>query len=316
VILTLVGLSVAAVSTVQTIGFLQPDAGLDGRVKATVDKAVEKFKDKGAAPELIAVSLVELDRSSKTQRFGHYRGEEGFYPASVVKLFWLAYAERLLEDKKIKMTPEFERGLTDMIKDSTNDATALVVDTTTFTTGGPELPPSEMKKWQDKRNAANRWFAGLGYTGINVNQKTWNEGPYGRERASYGEKFENRNKLTTNATARLMAEIALKRTVTENRSEAMLNLLSRQIPAESDKADPQSKEYTGKILPKGSKLWSKAGWTSTARHDVAYVRLPNGREIVVCVFTLNLATVMDLIPFIAEELLKPYAGPNSGPAGP
>lgn len=292
-------------------GLLRPDSALDLRVRQAVENALVKFKDKGAKPELIGVVYVELDRNAKEQRCGQYRGSEGFYPASVVKLFWLAYAERLLEDRKIRMSPEFQRGLEDMIKESSNDATALVVDTTTGTTGGPELSEREMAKWAEKRNAANRWFASMGYAGINVNQKTWNEGPYGRERQFYGEKFTNRNKLTPIATARLMSEIALGLCVNQKRSSEMLALLSREIPADSDKADAQSKGYTGKILPKGSLLWSKAGWTDTARHDVAYVRLPGGKELVVCVYTFQLATVADLIPSIAEELLRPYLAPSS-----
>ena len=207
------------------------------------------------------------------------------------------------------MTPEFQRSLEDMIRESSNDATHNVVDTATGTTGGPELPKGQWEKWVEKRNAANRWFSSLGYEGINVNQKTWCEGPYGRERAFYGKEFTNRNKLTPIATAKLMTEIALDRIVTPARCEEMRGLLKRDIPADSDKADGQSKEYTGKILPKGSKLWSKAGWTDTARHDVAYVRLPDGKERVVCVYTYRLATVADLIPFIAEELLGTRTSP-------
>jgi len=36
------------------------------------------------------------------------------YPASVVKLFYLAYAEHLLETGELKDTPELQRGLSEM----------------------------------------------------------------------------------------------------------------------------------------------------------------------------------------------------------
>lgn len=286
------------------IGLLKANTALDTKVRDAVENALVKFKEQGAKPELIGVAYVEIDRASKEQRFGNYRGADGFYPASVVKLFWLAFSHHQLEEKKIRISPEFQRSLEDMIRESSNDATHLVVDTTTGTTGGPELPKGQWEKWVDKRNSANRWFSSLGYEGINVNQKTWCEGPYGRERAFYGKEFTNRNKLTPIATARLMTEIAMDRIVTTVRCGEMRSLLKREIPANSDKADGQSKAYTGKILPKGSELWSKAGWTDTARHDVAYVRLPDGSERVVCIYTYRLATVADLIPFIASELLK------------
>src|SRR4030095_6688943 len=98
-------------------------------------------------------------------------------------------------------------------------------DNITGTTSGPELQGSELKKWAEKRNAVNRYFTRLGYTGINVNQKTYCEGPYGREQLFRGSKGENRNKLTTRATARLLAEIATARAVTPRRSTMMMELM-------------------------------------------------------------------------------------------
>ena len=88
-----------------------------------------------------------------------------------------------------------------------------------------------LRDWVDKRNAVNRYFAGLGYEKINVNQKTWCEGPYGRERQGLGPNFENRNKLTTEAVARLLYEITTGRAVTAARSRAMMNLLRRDPSA-------------------------------------------------------------------------------------
>src|ERR687897_816579 len=64
------------------------------------------------------------------------------------------------------------RAVRDMIVDSSNEATQYVLDVITHTTSGYELPPKEMEEWQYKRNAVNRYFSSLGYTNINVNQKT------------------------------------------------------------------------------------------------------------------------------------------------
>lgn len=284
-------------------GPLAPDAALDAKVREVVEEALVKFKDRGIKPDSLSVTFVEIDRNATQQRTGGYRADEGFYPASVVKAFYLAYAHRQLEDRKIKMSPELQRALEDMIKESSNDATHHVMDVVTGTTAGPELSDSEMKRWSEKRHSVNRWLQSLGYSGQNACQKTWCEGPYGRERVFLGSNFENRNKLTAAGTARLFTEIALGRMVNAKRCEEMLSLLKREIPADSEKADAQSRGYTGKILPKGSALWSKAGWTDTARHDAAYVKLPDGKERVVVVYTFRLATVADLIPFIAQRLL-------------
>src|SRR5439155_13400278 len=120
----------------------------------------------------------------------------------------------------------------------------------------------------------NRYFASLHYSGCNMNQKPWGDGPYGRERVFVGKNYENRNALTTDATARLLAEIVRGQSISPKRSEQMMELLKRDPfkapPAESCEPD-QSRDFTGVALKAGAKLWSKAGWTSTARHDAAYL---------------------------------------------
>ena len=210
------------------------------------------------------------------------RGNERIYPASVVKLFFLAAAHRWLEDKKIEDTPELRRALKDMIVDSSNEATQYIVDVLSRSTGGYELPPEEMKEWQYRRDAVNRYFSSLGYTNININQKTFCEDAYGREKVSRGPDGENRNKLTTDATARLLMEIATGKSVTPKRSSLMMDLLKRDYEGTSTDADDQAHGFTGIALQgvKGARLWSKAGWTSTTRHDVAYVELPDGEKFV------------------------------------
>jgi len=276
---------------------------LDGAVRA----ALERFKEKGFAEKNLAVTLLDLTDPARPER-ASFRGAEPIYPASVVKLFYLAAAHRWMEDGRLKETEEFDRGLRDMIVESSNDATAYVLDSLTGVSSGAELPPEELKKWGESRNAVNRYFAALGYTvgpgGINVNQKPWCEGPYGRERQFLGPKFENRNKLTTDATARLLAEIASGRAVTPARSAKMMELLKRDFSGKSEDPDDQAHGFTGPALEPGTRLWSKAGWTSTARHDAAYLELPGGRRLVLVTFTTDFAKERDIIPTIAREVIR------------
>ncbi len=65
-----------------------------------------------------------------------YRGTERIYPASVVKLFYLVAVQEWLEKGMIQTSPELERALKDMIVDSSNDATSLIVDILSGTTSG------------------------------------------------------------------------------------------------------------------------------------------------------------------------------------
>lgn len=280
-----------------------PDASLALLARQAADAAIAKFSDKKVTAEQLGITVLRLDRAAKSWSEGSFQGNVAMYPASVVKLFHLAYTHRLIADRKVKMTPELERGLKDMIVESSNDATALVVDTHSGTTGGPELPPKELAKWMDRRQGVNKWFASLGYPNLNACQKTWNEAPYGRERQGYGQKFELRNSLSPDVCARLMAEIALDKIVDPVQCAAMKKLLARTIPADGE-ADYQSKAFTGKVLPKGIKLHSKAGYTDSVRHDVAHITTADGREFVLAIFTKGQSGTLDLIPSIGEHLLK------------
>jgi beta-lactamase class A len=281
------------------------------RLQKVVDDAarvaLERFKEKGLAEKHLAVTLIDLTDPARPER-GSFRGAEPIYPASVVKLFYLAAAHRWMEDGRLKESEEFTRAMRDMIVESSNDATHMVLDSLTGVTSGPELSPEELKQWGEKRNVVNRYYASLGYAvgpgGINVNQKPWCEGPYGRERQFLGPKFENRNKLTTDATARLLFEIVAGRAVTPERSRKMLELMKRDFSGKSEDPDDQAHGFTGLALEPGTRLWSKAGWTSTARHDAAYLELPDGRRLILVTFTTDFAKERDIIPTIAREVFK------------
>src|SRR5689334_5072453 len=258
---------------------------LQDLVNRAAKTTLDRFADKKLQESELSITLIDL-RDAKRPVTASFHGNERVYPASVVKLFYLVAAHRWLEDKKIEQTPELTRALKDMIVDSSNEATQYVLDVLTHTTGGYELPPKEMEQWQYERNAVNRYFTSLGYTNINVNQKTFCEDAYGRERVSRGPNGENRNKLTTDATARLMMEIVTGKAANATRTAAMMELLKRDYTGQSSDPDNQGHGFTGIALQgrEGFRLWSKAGWTSTTRHDVAYVETPDGAKFVLATF--------------------------------
>ena len=277
---------------------------LQDLINRAAKTTLDRFADKKLQESELAITLIDL-RDAAHPVTASFHGNERIYPASVVKLFYLVAAQRWLEDKKIEQTPELTRALKDMIVDSSNEATQYVVDVLTHTTGGYELPPKEMEQWQYQRNAVNRYFSALGYTNINVNQKTFCEDAYGRERVSRGPNGENRNKLTTDATARLMMEIVTGKAANPTRTAAMMDLLKRDYTGQSNDADDQGHGFTGIALQgrEGFRLWSKAGWTSTARHDVAYVEMPDGGKFVLATFTSNHSSDREIIPTVARVVI-------------
>jgi beta-lactamase class A len=271
-------------------------------LQALTDRAVEntlaEFRDQKLLAGQLAVTLVDL-REPAQPRSANVRGAVPIYPASVIKLFYLAAAHRWLEDGRLVDTPELRRAMKDMIVDSSNDATHYVIDLLTGTTSGPELSEDELKVWFEKRGAVTRYFASLGYLDINASKKPWGDGPYGRESQAIRLFEPKRNMLTTDATARLLGEIATGRCVTSARSAEMMALLARD-PSTKDPDPDQQAKFSGPALPAGAKLWSKAGWTSQTRHDAAYVELPTGAKFVLVVFTTDHANTRGIIPSVVR----------------
>ncbi|MFM6307582.1 MAG: serine hydrolase [Dolichospermum sp.] len=241
-----------------------------------------------------------------------YRGGERIYPASVVKLFYLVAVQEWLEKGMSQITDELNRALTDMIVDSNNDATSLIVDILSGTTSGPVLTPSPFETWKYQRQIVNRYYQSLGWeeiNAINVCQKTWGDGPYGRERAFYGEMFENRNMLTTDATARLLHSIVGGVAVSSGRSQGMMNLLKRSLNGQELSANVEEDQVIGFLgggLPENGQIWSKAGWTSTVRHDAAYIELPNQRPYLLVVFTegKEQGKSREILPFVSRKIAE------------
>jgi hypothetical protein len=195
-----------------------------------------------------------------------------------------------------------------MIVDSSNDATQYIVDVLTGTASGAELPQKEFDEWQYKRNRMNRYFASMGFANINVNQKTYCEDAYGIEQQSRGYKGENRNMLTTNATARLLAEIVTGNLNSGPRTQKMMELLRRDPFTEKKGTDEsQAHDFIARMLIErkmtNAKIWSKAGWTSKSRHDAAYIETPQGLKFVLVIFTENHSALKEPIPEIAAKVI-------------
>lgn len=114
--------------------------------------------------------------------------------------------------------------------------------------------------------------------------------------------------LTTEATARLLHSIVGGVSVSAVRSQAMLDLMLRDLNPDILAADPEN-QVTGFIgggVPLDTKVWSKAGWTSTVRHDAAYIELPNRSPYLLVVFTegKQASDNEDVIPFISAKVAE------------
>lgn len=271
------------------------DPSLAAKLRHAVEESLKQFPKLKA--EDLAISVIDVTNPSMISR-ADYQGEVSFYPASVIKLFFMA--DMYLQNKQ--NLGDVDRALKEMIVVSDNDATAYLVDILAGTEGVTQLEGRALRRYIERRRDINRHFARYGYD-IGAMMKPWSFGPYGRDRQVLGTNRENRNRLTANATAALLLWIALGRAPS---SDDMLKLLERPL-ASAREDENQVKEFIGEALPAGSRLWSKAGWTSEVRHDAAYVELPDGKKMVVVIFSRGTAPDTTLIPAITRNVLTELA---------
>ena len=277
---------------------------------------LDRFEKEGRPylQENIAITCIRYDKKNPSTSSGYGTGwnsNRNFYPASVVKIVYALATQVWLQQDLIVDSEELRRALHEMIANSNNDATSYILDLLTGTTSGPSLNKSNYQAWKIQRQLINNWLEELQWPEIqnwNCSQKTWNEGPFGREKDFYGENNENRNSMTTDGSARIFESLMTKEMLPKVASEKLIKNFLRSLDPFIRKQDlnNQVDGFLGEGLPSASKLWSKAGLMSEVRHDVAWWESPNKNPMLVAVFTIGEKLVKDrfLLPAIGSELNK------------
>ena len=273
------------------------DPALGAKLTRVAESILKDFPKLTA--DNLSLSVIDLTKPERIVR-ADYHGDTAFYPASLVKLFFMVETFH-----QGRITPEVERALREMIQVSDNDAAAFLVDVLTNTASGPSLEGKALDQFIDRRRKLNRYFASLGYD-ISAMIKPWSFGPFGRDMQIMGENKINRNRASANSVASLLLWIVRRHAISPQASEAMLALLERPLSPPRP-TENQVKDFVGESLPAGSRLWSKEGDTSEVRHDALYVELPGGRKLIMVVLTRGAADDKTCCLVIGKHLLAELA---------
>ncbi len=237
--------------------------------------------------EAMSVVLVDLNR----QAIANYQPNILHYPASVPKLFWLVAFYAQVKQGLLNYADHAE-DIALMVAQSDNNATSRIIDAITRTTQTQtSATPDNFNAWYAQREQLNSFFRAAGYGDLNITQKTYPitdveiMEPIGFDR-QMRENPEDptkliRNRLSAYQAARLMAEIALGDAVSPTANPEILRLLERDLS--QDWQSPKTyfnpvQHFFGEGLPPDTKLYSKAGWTSQGRHEVAYIESADGQQ--------------------------------------
>ncbi len=269
--------------------------------------------NKDFSSEDIAITWINYKSRNKSVFKGFGTGinnKKMVYPASIVKLvyglatyYWIKKGSLLLSDEIIDAVRR-------MLSFSSNNATSFIIDLLTGTTSGPCIEGESWANWKYQRSIINNWLNDLPWeelSGLNCCQKTWDDGPFGREKEFYGHNNENRNAMNSDSAARVLEEIMIHIDYQKNDLN-LRSFLKRNLDKVVLKNDSlnQIDGFLGAGLPESINLWSKAGLMSEVRHDSAWWTNSQSLHTLLVVFCDGEKYAKDssLLPLISKEVYE------------
>jgi len=173
-------------SLLSAMAFYRQDPEMASFLKGILDR----FEKEGR-PNLqknISITWIRYNNHSPSASNGYGTGwnsNKNYYPASIVKIVYALATQIWMQKNLLLDSVELRRALYEMIANSNNDATSYILDLLTGTTSGPSLNEQNFEAWKIQRKLINNWLEDLQWPEIknwNCSQKTWNEGPFGREK--------------------------------------------------------------------------------------------------------------------------------------
>ena len=162
-------------------------------------------------------------------RGASWQGERLRDPGDLVQLPYLIASELWLQQGLLEDEPELRRAQLAMIRRGSHDATSYVVDRLSGTTSGPALAAHRHEAWLAQRQLVNAWLASLDWpdlAGCRAVQKTWQDGPYGRERTGLGADFDTANRFSSDGLARLFEGVVAGSLISPPACQRMRGLLA------------------------------------------------------------------------------------------
>lgn len=261
----------------------------------------------------LAIALFKLGEQPLI--YHHFGSGEPYHPASLIKLFHAYMAKYKIQSnvvdfarEKIKDTDSFAsanhmddvyEAIDAALRVSDNDALSYLMDYNSGICSGPRLSDSDFAIFKEARNSISKFFHERNYSNqLSIPGKCFSFAPYGREKQlSLEEGGLGRNSISIQDALQIM--FAIKTDFPD-----LLVSMKRKL---DDDADEQTqfiakglRDYKNQI----KEYYSKAGWTSKVRHDVAYLKMQIGEEFILAIMTKNLSQSVDLIPCLARNIFK------------
>jgi len=258
--------------------------------------SVEELRASDAAlrKQNIYLAVYDLPASGEPSR-AHWNGDVPVYPASVVKFVYLMAAYAWRDAGRLDFDPAFDRQLHAMIYVSSNRATQVVLRRLTDTEAGPQLDAEEYAAFSKRRHRVKHWLEGLGVDDLHTVHPTYDGGGdlYGRDAQFLEDRsvagslpnqkgpFFNRQAMTADDTAQLLALLATDRALSPESSAQVRERMRRDV---------KKQPYLARRITGGTdegadlEVFTKTGSWGPIYADAGIIRHASGHQVVVAVF--------------------------------
>jgi len=277
---------------------------------------------------IVNLSIKELSIDSAKSNISIYYEEVGpnytepyhlnpkdtaYSPASLIKLFnaYLAKVKILSQVKSVlnrsEESEDFgKRTSADDIYDaihqsisvSDNDALSLLVDYNSDTQSGLRLDQEGFAEFAFRRKKTTDLFKSKNYSdALRLHSKCFSFAPYGRdEQLVFSNEGLGPNSCKIEDIVRIMKDIYRD-------FPDLYKPMSRIIGVSNDEQTQFIAKGLEQHRDQVKEFYSKAGWTSTVRHDAALIKLQDNREVLLVIMTKGLSEYPDLIPSLAQAVI-------------
>lgn len=221
--------------------------------------------------EEVSVSFIELcPEDGCAPILANVHGEEMRYASGIANLFWGTTYLKQKGASAGKLSSQDKNYLFSALQNGSLSAANQIVDDVRAKGGV---------------NAVNKFFASLGFTNFNIQQRFITGDPTDEDLQLLGRKlstnYENSNRVTSNQSAAAFYLLANNALVSPGVSNDLKSFMYH--PLEQKKSGPLQGIAAG--LPVGAQIVTINGYTVRNYHEAALVHLPNGKSYVLSVMT-------------------------------
>jgi beta-lactamase class A len=267
----------------------------DPQFQSFFDDTIEKLRatDEALRHQTIRAAVIDLPLKGPA-RLAHWNGDSPVYPASVPKFVYLMAAFAWRDAGALEIDSELDRNLRAMIYSSSNRATQGVVARLTDTEPGPRLSATDYVIFRDQRHLVKRWLASLGITSLHTVHPTYDGGDISARERQFLEDpnvagslpkqsgdLRNRQAMTANGSARLLALLATDRALAPATSEEVRRRMYRDI---AKQPYLRHRIAGGGARTRGVEVYAKTGTWGPIHADAGIVRHKSGHQVIVAVF--------------------------------